>query len=48
MQTTLNNTKKLIRAERIATLGGFGAKRVKVVPDSTKYNRKVKYQSAWC
>ena len=45
---TLNNTKKVLRAEHIVILGGFGAKRVKVIPDSTKYSRKVKHQSAWC
>jgi hypothetical protein len=30
----------IVRAERIQSLGGFGAKRTQVVTDKTKYNRK--------
>ena len=34
------------RKRRIAQIGGFGNRRTQVVPDPTKYTRKVKHKKA--
>jgi hypothetical protein len=44
MNKVLNDTKKLIRLDRIATLGGFGAKRTKVENNPKAYKRQPKHK----
>jgi len=35
-----------MRKDRIAVLGGFGSKVEKVIPDVTKYTRKMKHKKS--
>lgn len=39
----VKKTQELMRKERIKILGGFGSKKEQIVPDTTKYSRKVKH-----
>lgn len=43
-QKVVKDTEKNLRKDRIEVLGGFGSKVEQVIPDITKYTRKVKHK----
>jgi hypothetical protein len=41
----INSMAKILRDQRIATLGGYGTKRTQVIKNPKQYNRKVKHKN---